>query len=235
MTKNNSIRILTNIDFVKPEDNIIYKVAVFLKEKYNVSSGVEITLEKKIPVEAGLGGGSSNAATTITALSELWELGLSDMEMQKTAALFGSDLNFFLTGGTALGEGRGELITPLKDLIIDNVLLVKPEFGISSREAYELAEPSKEHNQDWRELLDTADVNLCYNGLEQKILERYQEVRQIRDLMLEHGAIKSILSGSGPTVIGFFSDPYQIRNSAEYFGKNNYWNCITKTKERSTL
>jgi len=91
-----------------------------------VNKGVEVVLNKNIPVSAGLGGGSSNGAQTILALQKLWNLQMSDVEINNIASEFGSDINFFLTGGCALGEGRGEKITPVDDMNFNNILLVNP-------------------------------------------------------------------------------------------------------------
>ena len=110
LTKSKEIEVWSNIEELCGEKNLIYSVATYLKNKYSVNSGVKIELEKKIPLAAGLGGGSSNAANAIKALNLLWSLNLSIPEMHEIAAKFGSDLNFFLEGGTACGFNRGEII-----------------------------------------------------------------------------------------------------------------------------
>ena len=158
LTKNQEIEIWSFPEIVNGENNIIYKVAVFIKDKYRVNQGVEITLKKSIPHQAGLGGGSSNAATTIKALDKLWSLNLSEREMNLIAQKFGSDINFFLKGGTAIGYGRGEKITESKDIIIENMLIVKPDFGISTKEAYGLISEYKVDNKRWNNFLETGDI-----------------------------------------------------------------------------
>ncbi|MBN1948571.1 MAG: 4-(cytidine 5'-diphospho)-2-C-methyl-D-erythritol kinase [Candidatus Cloacimonetes bacterium] len=234
LTKKSSLKILTNTDFVSTRKNLIYKVAIFIQKRYNVDYGVEIKLEKNIPVAGGLGGGSSNAAATIKALSEIWELSLTPEEEHNIAKNFGSDINFFLLGGTALGEGRGEIITPLADIRLDNLLLVKPSLGIFSREAYHLVKPVGSHNQSWREITSGFKPEMCFNRLQSGICQSYPEIERIIDQLLEQGAIHSLLSGSGSTVIGFFRDQVSTQRAAEFFSGKNYWNCITQTKERST-
>lgn len=225
---------MASTDFVNTQNNIIYKVAFFIREYYEVSSGVRIELQKNIPVAAGLGGGSSNAAATIRALSRLWELGLDHFRMHEIATRFGSDINFFLEGGCALGEDRGQIITPLPDCEIDNILLVNPGFGISSEEAYNAGSVNTKPGGDWSALLHTRDTRLCYNALEKGITRRFPLIGKLILEMKELGAVNAILSGSGPTVIGFFSDSVSTIRASEHFTRKNFWNYITKTNKRRT-
>jgi 4-diphosphocytidyl-2-C-methyl-D-erythritol kinase len=233
LTKNSSVRILTNKDFVSSENNLIYKVAIFIRDYYNVQDSVEVFLEKNIPVCAGLGGGSSNAAVTIKALSDLWRLNLSESEMHDIAAEFGSDINFFLEGGCALGEGRGEQINKLDDITIDNLLLVKPPFEISSWEAYKAVELTQE-NINWKDFIENSDPKLCFNKLQEGIGRIYPEIVEIINFLENNGAEKAILSGSGSTVIGFCPNTETAIRLSKYFSNRKYWNYITKTKRRST-
>ena len=128
-----------NIPSLVSTSNLVYKVASCLKEQFNIPAGIKIHLEKHIPVSAGLGGGSSNAANCILALNEIWQLNLSRTKMHKIASQFGSDINFFLEGGTAKGENRGEIIIKLPPILLNNILLVNPGLELSSAEAYKLA------------------------------------------------------------------------------------------------
>ena len=229
LTKNSGVKILADTDFLKEEDNLIYRIAVFIKEKYNVKSGVIVDLEKRIPISAGLGGGSSNAATTIIALNSLWNLQLSNKEMHEIAALWGSDINFFLEGSTALGEGRGEKISSLPYLAFDHIFLVNPGIGIASSEAYRSAEICQE-KQVYRELLTRKDSRFCFNRLEDGIRKNYPEIDDIIGYLESEGVIKSILSGSGATVIGFCPDLATANKLGQYYTHKGYWNTITKTK-----
>lgn len=233
LTKNSSVRILTNKDFVSSENNLIYKVAIFIRDYYNVQDSVEVFLEKNIPVCAGLGGGSSNAAVTIKALSDLWRLNLSESEMHDIAAEFGSDINFFLEGGCALGEGRGEQINKLDDITIDNLFLVKPPFEISSWEAYKAVELTQE-NIKWKDFIENSDPKLCFNKLQEGIGRIYPEIVEIINFLENNGAEKAILSGSGSTVIGFCPNTETAIRLSKYYSNKKYWNYITKTKRRST-
>ncbi|MDO9577060.1 MAG: 4-(cytidine 5'-diphospho)-2-C-methyl-D-erythritol kinase [Candidatus Cloacimonadales bacterium] len=234
LTKNRGIRILSGTEFVSLKKNLIYKVAIFIQEKYNVNNGVVIKLEKNIPVSGGLGGGSSNAAHTILALNDLWELNLTEADQHKIAREFGSDINFFLKGGTALGEGRGEKIREIQDIDIDNIFLVNPGFGISSQEAYQAVVIPEKENENWKFLLETGKMEYCYNALESGICRLFPDIQATLDFMRENGAVKAMLSGSGATMIGFCPNREIAEKFSEYFSKKKYWNCITKTIKRSS-
>lgn len=232
LTEKDGVKILSNKDFVSMEDNLIYKIAIFIKEQYNVQYGVEIKLIKNIPVAAGLGGGSSNAATSIFALSRLWELDLSAEEMNSIARKFGSDINFFLYGGTALGTGRGEKITPMKNINLTNIFLVNPGFRISSKEAYKSCIVTEE-NEDW-EKFPTCQTKFYYNKLQEGLIPKYQEIKKIIQEIKDHGAGNAILSGSGATIIGFCPNRDIAQKLSKLYSKKKYWNTITKTKKRRT-
>jgi 4-diphosphocytidyl-2-C-methyl-D-erythritol kinase len=229
LTKNDDVQILTNKDFVNTQDNLIYKVALFIKNRYKVKNSVAVKLQKNIPVAAGLGGGSSNCAVTITALSDLWELNLSEKEKHDIAAEFGSDINFFLTEGCAIGKGRGENITLIDPIQFDNIFLVNPGFEISSKEAYKILDLNANAKNGYDNLLLYQDSKYCYNRLENKICEKYPEIKEIINYLKDNGARNAILSGSGATVIGFCSDKETADNFSKYYSKKQYWNCITKT------
>ena len=229
MTKKDDIQILTNKDFVNTKDNLIYKVAFFIKNKYKVKDSVAVNLQKNIPVAAGLGGGSSNCASTILALNELWKLNLSINEMHKIAAIFGSDINFFLSGECAIGRGRGEKISVMESIDLDNIFLVNPGFGISSREAYEILDIRVKPVSSIDDIILHKHPKYCYNRLEKKISERYPEIKEIITYMKNNGATNAILSGSGATVIGFCPDQQTATDFSRYYSNKKYWNCITKT------
>ncbi|MDP8268786.1 MAG: 4-(cytidine 5'-diphospho)-2-C-methyl-D-erythritol kinase [Candidatus Tenebribacter davisii] len=233
LTKKGTVKILSDIDFVSVDKNLIYKVAVFIKEKYNVKFGVEIELQKKIPIAAGMGGGSSNAASTIIALSKLWQLNLKKKEMHDIAETFGSDINFFLEGGCALGEDRGEKIHYLDEIKLDNIFLVNPGIRISSKEAYEAVSLDDHENNNWTKLIKDNDIQLCYNKLQEGVCRKYPEILEIINYLEDNGAGKAMLSGSGATIIGFCPDRATAKKFSIYYSNRGYWNYITKTK-RST-
>lgn len=231
LTKNSEIKVLSNIVSLKQEDNLIYKIAVFIKDNYRVKNGVIIDLKKNIPIAAGLGGGSSNAAMTILALSDIFDLNLPDSELHLIAEKFGSDLNFFLAGGTALGFDRGQKIQKLDFKKIDNILLINSGFGVSSREAYQNV---IETGNDWNNFQNTLDIQFAFNDLEKGVVKLYPEIGEIIDDCKKIGAVNSILSGSGATVIGFFNDEITIKKANEFFKRKGYWVKITKTIRRTS-
>ena len=228
LTKNQELKILSNQKCLESQENLIFKVGIYIQAKYNVRHGALIELEKNIPIAAGLGGGSSNAATTIKGLSKLWGLELKMSEMHEIAANFGSDINFFLEGYSAIGRNRGELIEPLEDeIFIDNILLVNPNFAISSREAYELLQ--KNEKIDYPLPLGNYPI---FNRLEIGICNKYPIIRDTLNLLKENGATKAILSGSGPTMIGFFENQNSLKNAQKKIDDLNFWNYKTTTRRR---
>ncbi len=205
-------------------DNLVFKIASYLQDSYRVTKGVKIHLEKRIPVAAGLGGGSSNAACCLAQLNNLWRLALPAYELNRIAALFGSDLNFFLVGGTALGTNRGELIMPLPGLNIRNILLVNPGIMISSSEAYNLVQiPELEQQRQF--VLERWEES-CFNRLESAIRKRYPSIDQILNTLNEYGAKPAIMSGSGSTCFGVFTDVKKLDTCKKLFDREGFWTYI---------
>ena len=195
-------------------DNIVYKVAELLKNKYNVKDGAEIQIEKNIPVAAGLAGGSTDAAATIKLLNKAWGLKMSKVEVLEIAKKIGSDVPFCIEGGTALAEGLGEKLTSIKPLPECFILLAKPEINISTKEVYDGIdiEEIKERpdikgmieNLNKGNLPDVAS-KLC-NVLENVTVKKCPQIPNIKEKLIEYGALGSVMSGSGPTVFGIFDD-----------------------------
>lgn len=228
LTKSKEVEVWSNIEELCGENNLIHKVATYLKNRYCVNSGVTIKLQKVIPLSAGLGGGSSNAANAIKALNKLWALNLSKGEMHDIAAKFGSDLNFFLEGGTACGSNRGEVIEKIEPIKIEQILLVKPPFGISSKEAYNLVN-KRELNKNFEEFIKTKNIELIFNDLQIGIINKYPQIGIIIDELKRSGADVAQMSGSGSTCFGIYSSAELLRRSDDYFTKRGYWTRITKT------
>ena len=200
--------------------NLVHRAASAFFLRTGISAGVRIDLIKRIPMAAGLGGGSGNAATTLLALNELFERALSAEQLQETAASLGSDIPFFLQRGPALATGRGEKITPLKAFrALENcgLLLVHPGFGIATAWAYkELARfPAALNGQAGRatkliSLLGLDDLRRAarefYNSLEAPALEKYPWLVVLQEFLLENGAAATLMSGSGSTTFAITSD-----------------------------
>ncbi|MEH6946494.1 4-(cytidine 5'-diphospho)-2-C-methyl-D-erythritol kinase [Bacillus sp. JJ634] len=205
-----SIKILSHNRFV-PDDhrNLAYQAAHILKERYNVNKGVSITIEKNIPVAAGLAGGSSDAAATLRGLNRLWGLGLSLDELAEIGAEIGSDVSFCVYGGTALAKGRGEKITHLPPPPNCWVILAKPTLGVSTADVYKRLQLSDMEHPDVYGMIAAIENNdyqkVCSglgNVLEQVTLPLYPEVANIKNQMKTFGADAVLMSGSGPTVFG---------------------------------
>lgn len=231
MTKEGNVNFWSDIDLGDLKNNTVLRIAFLMKDRYGVKEGVEIKLTKKIPVCAGLGGGSSNAATAIRVLSQLWNLDLKDKEMQELASEIGSDVNFFLIGGTAIGEGRGEIVKSIDPLDFKMLLLVKPQFGVKSGEAYQSVQEFGD-NEAWKSLLREKDPSFCFNRFERVLFKKYPELEEIVDYMQSNGALKAMVTGSGSTVIGFYNDQKVFDDHFDYYRENGFWCCQTKTKRR---
>jgi len=239
LTYKSEVKIYCTSDTLQESENIIYKIACFLKDTYNVKNGVEIKLKKNIPLSAGLGGGSSNAANTIQVLNSLWNLKLTLADLHRIVSLFGSDINFFLDNKTALLGGRGEIIKDtFPDPLIEHILLVNPGIEIASRNAYSwsvLNKPHEEIRSSMAIALNNDDIDaICknlYNGLEQGVFAHYPILQDIKVQLIELGAIGSLMSGSGSTVFGIFSSREKLIIAKKYFKKYNYWLFETKIEQ----
>lgn len=194
-----------------PEDerNFAYQAAQLIKDKYAIQKGVEITIQKRIPVAAGLAGGSSDAAAAIRALDRLWHLGMTYEEMLETASMIGSDVAFCIKGGTALATGRGEKISMLPELPPCWVVLVKPDISVSTGEIYKAWDHIVATHPDVDAMIHAISDNdfstICHllgNTLETVTMEKVAEIARIKEHMRQIGAEGILMSGSGPTVFG---------------------------------
>lgn len=212
----NSILIKSNsLDIPLNEDNIMYKAINLLKNQFNIEKGIEISIEKNIPVAAGMAGGSSNAAAVLVGLNKLWNLGLSENELKDIGLKLGADVPFCITGGSALAEGIGEKLTNIKGLPEDlNILVCKPNIFVSTKEVYQSLNMDKvkrrPQNKELIDALQKEDVKFIsenmVNVLEEVTSLKYSEIGQIEDIMIKNKALGSMMSGSGPTVFGLFDN-----------------------------
>jgi len=194
------------------ESNLAFKAASMLLEEETTKEGVSIHINKKIPISAGLGGGSSNAAATLKGINQLYQLKLPDKKLHDLASRIGSDVPFFLYSGQALVKGRGEKIKPINIMYRDYwLVLVCPGFEVSTRWAYQNVKISltKERKEFNLENLENGSVffkalRSFRNDLEEVVSKRYPVVQKIKEILENSGALKSSMSGSGPTVYGVF-------------------------------
>ncbi|EFV74140.1 4-diphosphocytidyl-2-C-methyl-D-erythritol kinase [Bacillus sp. 2_A_57_CT2] len=204
------IKIVSHNRFV-PDDqrNLAYQAAHLLKERFQVKKGVSITIEKAIPVAAGLAGGSSDAAAALRGLNKLWGLGLSLDELAEIGTEIGSDVSFCVYGGTALATGRGEKIQQLPAPPTCWVILAKPFIGVSTADVYRRLDVEQVQHPNTAEMIEAINAgsydDVCRNMgnvLEDVTLNMHPEVLQIKDQMKRFGADAVLMSGSGPTVFG---------------------------------
>ncbi|WP_240421497.1 4-(cytidine 5'-diphospho)-2-C-methyl-D-erythritol kinase [Paenibacillus periandrae] len=195
------------------EKNLAFQAARLIKDRYDVKQGVYIHLDKKIPVAAGLAGGSSDAAATLRGLNRLWKLNIPAEEMQVLGAELGSDVPFCVTGGTAIARGRGEKLEPIEAPPQCWVVLAKPPINVSTSEIYgKLRANQIANHPSASDVLEAIRLKrfdlLCErlgNVLEEVTLDLYPEVRQLKECMVRLGADGVLMSGSGPTVFGLVS------------------------------
>lgn len=208
--KEDRISILSHSRYVPGDErNLAYQAAKLLKERCGIRQGVEISINKVIPVAAGLAGGSSDAAATLKGLNELWQLGLSIEELAALGSEIGSDVAFCVHGGTALARGRGEKITKLSPPPSCWVILAKPSIGVSTSEIYGNLDISRIPHPDTEAMIRAIQEKdyegVCQNmgnALESVTLSMYPEVLHIKNQMERFGADSVLMSGSGPTVFG---------------------------------
>ena len=187
--------------------NDVFKAASLIKERYGIKKGVKIVLEKSIPICAGLGGGSTDAAATIRALNKLWELNLSKDEMIEIGFAIGSDVPYCLDAGCALITGKGEVVQCLNTHLSSWVVLVKPDFGISTRTIFSEIDCNTISRVDIEALKAAilaedykAMIEHMGNSLEDVTISRKPFIQKIKDKMMKCGADVALMTGSGPTV-----------------------------------
>lgn len=215
------------------KENLIYKAADLLLRKKGIKKGAHIQLKKNIPMGSGLGGGSSNAACTLRGLNKLWNLNISDEELVKYASHIGADASFFIRGGMAIGRGRGEKISTIRSgmKIKLPLLVVCPPFKVSTQQAYakwdEDGYTSRGEGLDkflrslYRNDLRGIADNL-YNDFEQMIIKECPLIQKIKDILIAHGALGTLMTGSGSAVYGVFKDDSKLDHMVEnlsYLGK----------------
>ncbi len=235
-----TIEIFTDAAIPK-EDNLVYKAAMLMKKRSGVKAGARINLKKEIPVAAGLGGGSSDAATALMGLKRLWNLDLTQNELLRLGETLGSDVPFFFNGPISVIEGRGEVVSPVKVNISYPILLVKPPVNVSTKWAYtELDKVSSSREvltkgnnviKLFCQALEKGDFSLLStiqrNDFDALVVRRYPAIGEIKQKLIERGALFSAMSGSGPTVFGVFDSEEKALKAMGYMLPN--WCRVVKT------
>ena len=220
---NNKILLKGNDESIPwDKENLIFKAAALLKERFSIFEGIEIHTKKNIPPGKGLGGGSSNAAMTLFALNKVWDLHLERKELVELGKMLGADVPFFLEGGLCLGLDRGDNIIPLPDLEAIPCILALPSFSILTAQVYSQFRSSltsEDKDSKIIRFLEDRKFDLLENRLEETIFSLYPQLKVIRSLLRRQGSELSLVSGSGSAVFGLFRD----RGEAE--------KCLTELKK----
>ena len=216
ISKNTSgqITMETNLAFLPTnENNLVYKAAKLLTDEFGIKDGVHVWLHKHIPVAAGMAGGSTDAAAVLYGMNRIFDLGLSKEELMERGVKIGADVPYCVMRGTALAEGIGEKLTKLPPMVKCPVLIAKPQINVSTKFVYEnlKLDADTEHPDIDRLVADIREKNLTKiaadmgNVLETVTIPAYPVIADIKENMLQNGAVNAMMSGSGPTVFGLFA------------------------------
>lgn len=212
-----------NPDVPMDSTNLVYRAIQLLKEEFQITEGIEAVLSKRIPVAAGMAGGSTDAAAALKGMNQLFSLGLSTQELCQRGVRLGADIPYCIQGGTALSEGIGEILTPLPKVPDCYILIAKPPINVSTAFVY--------GNLKANELTEHPDINGMIQAIHQQdlsgiasrlgnVLETvtipaYPVISDIKKIMVEYGAMQSLMSGSGPTVFGIFTEEQKAETTAQ--------------------
>ena len=228
-TRESGIRLSTNLYFLPVnENNLVYKAAQMLMEEFQIEEGLEINLQKYIPVAAGMAGGSSDAAAVLYGVNRMFRLGLSQKELMERGLKIGADVPYCLMRGTALSEGIGEVLTRLPAAPACRVIIAKPGVSVSTKYVYGHLDAAgiKEHPdidgmvRAIREGSYQGVVSRLGNVLETVTMRRYPVIGEIKTLLLSNGADGALMSGSGPTVFGLFQEEGKARDALRALEKS---------------
>ena len=212
------------------ETNLAHKAATLFFQNLDTDDGVKITIEKSIPVAAGLGGGSSNAAAVLKGLNCYYEFPFSRRQLMSMGLRLGADVPFFLFEKPALASGVGEKLEEYPDLTPYYVILIYPGFAVSTAEVFQnlnlgLTKCKKKiRKSSFRKIGYDVSRHLC-NDLEAVTASRYPVINLLKNQLLEHGALGALMSGSGPTVFGLFSEQRKAAAAMQVFGKDTRWDA----------
>ena len=217
ITKNDSGEITVKSNTGKipnDESNLAYKAAKLLKDEFDINKGVDIEIEKNIPISGGMAGGSTDCAAVLKGMNKLFKLKLSEQELMDRGVKLGADVPFCIMGKTARAEGIGEILTPIPNKLKGYIVLAKPPISVSTGFVYgRIDEVEVKNKPDTEAMIETikkkdlkglADT-IC-NVLEEVTIPNYPIVQEIKDKMIEKGALNAMMTGSGPTVFGLFDD-----------------------------
>lgn len=214
-TQEPGIQIQTNLSFLPVnENNLIYKAAKLLMDEFSITDGVSVKLDKRIPVAAGMAGGSTDAAAMLIGVNRLFSLGLTKRQLMERGVQIGADVPYCIMRGTALAEGIGEALSPLPPMVKCPVLIAKPSISVSTKFVYQnLKLDDTTIHPDIDRLIDDIKAKKLHdiaahmgNVLETVTIPNYPVIDEIKKHMLSNGALGAMMSGSGPTVFGLFDN-----------------------------
>ena len=228
-TSDGAVTMTSNLNFLPVnDDNLCIKAAKLLLEEFNISTGVNIQLEKHIPVAAGMAGGSTDAAAVLFGINKLFNLKLSKKALMERGVKIGADVPYCIMRGTALAEGIGEVLSPVHPMVKCTVLIAKPGISVSTKAVYESLDSCFDNvkHPDIDQLIkdiEKQDLNaICShmgNVLEEVTIPMHPIIADIKKNMMDNGAIGAMMSGSGPTVFGFFEDNKTVKAAKEALTK----------------
>ncbi|MDO5417132.1 MAG: 4-(cytidine 5'-diphospho)-2-C-methyl-D-erythritol kinase [Lachnospiraceae bacterium] len=254
--KEPGITVETNLSYLPVnENNLVYQAAALLMDEFQVEQGLHIRLKKFLPVAAGMAGGSSDAAAVLFGVNKMFRLGLSREELMERGVKIGADVPYCILRGTALSEGIGEMLTPLPPMPQCQIVIAKPGIAVSTKYVYENLHANdlkKEQHPDIDGMVEAIRRQDIYqiagkfgNVLELVTAEKYPVIEKIKDVMREYGAVNALMSGSGPTVFGLFTNPKAAQDAYEElrYGKasqlakqvylTNFYNNKARTEEEN--
>ena len=223
------IALSINVPWLKADEkNLAWRAAELVRQEYGLTGGVRMELTKRIPIAAGLAGGSADAAAVLKGMNELYDLQMSEARLCELGAKLGSDIPFCLMGGTMLATGRGEVLTRLADMPETWVVLAKPRISVSTAWAYQnYDEQGAERHPDNEAIKKAiargnrkAVAGLLCNVLESVTIKKYDVIADYKQMMLDKGAMASMMSGSGPTVFGLARNREQAEAIANVLRQN---------------
>ncbi len=217
ITKNKTGEISVESDTSKipnDESNLAYKAALLLKDEFDIKKGVDIQIEKNIPISGGMAGGSTDCAAVLKGMNKLFKLKLSEQELMDRGVKLGADVPYCIMGKTARAQGIGEVLTPIPNKLKGYIVLAKPPISVSTGFVYgRIDEVDVKKKPDTEAMIEAIKKNdlegladsIC-NVLEEVTIPDYPMVQEIKDKMMAHGALNAMMTGSGPTVFGLFDD-----------------------------
>lgn len=225
-TKTPGIQVKTNLYYLPTnENNLVYKAAKLLMDEFQIQDGVSIQLKKRIPVAAGMAGGSSDGAAVLWGINQMYGLGLSMQALMERGVRLGADVPYCIQRGTALAEGIGEKLSVLPPMPKCTILIAKPGISVSTKFVYENLHANDlkpEQHSDVDSMIEAMrqkDLGLLCsrmgNVLETVTIPAYPVINEIKRTMMDNGAIGSMMSGSGPTVFGIFDSPAAAKQAVK--------------------